>query len=223
MRLAVALAVAVVASEALAACGSGLFGRAGDGPVTTETRAVAPFTSIDVSSGITVTVTIDPGLKIGATQPVDVVAQSNLFAIVRTEVTDGTLRIHSSEGFSSSAGVQISIVTSTLDGVSLSGGSRAAVDGLDADGFRVALSGGSVATVTGRTSSVTIAASGGSRADLTNLAAITATVDASGGSAAIIRATDTVTGSTSGGSRVTVLGGAKLNVQSSGGAEVTSQ
>ena len=219
MRIAtIALTVTLV----LSACG-GLFGRGGEGPVTSETRSVTPFTRVDVNNGILLTIRIDPGLRIGATQPVEVSAQQNLLSIIKTEVLGDTLRIQSSEGFQTSERVEITIVTSTLQGVTLSGGSNGTVEGLDADQFQISLSGGSVLTAGGQADSVVVSASGGSRTELDGLTARTATVDASGGSRVNLRATDTVTGSASGGSHVSVAGGATLNVTSSGGAEVTTR
>jgi hypothetical protein len=62
---------------------------------------------------------------------------------------------------------------------------------------------------------------GGSRASLENLTATTITLDLSGGATATVQASDRVSGSASGGSRVSVLGDAQLNVEISGGGEVT--
>ena len=219
MRLAT---IALGAALLLGAC-AGLVGRGGEGPVTSETRPVTPFTRVDVNNGIRLTLRIDPGLKIGATQPVEVSAQQNLLPIITTEVLGDTLRIHSSESFRTSERVEITIVTSTLQGVTLSGGSNGTVDGLEADQFRVSLSGGSVLTASGRADSVVVSASGGSRTELDGLTAATATVDASGGSRVNLRATLGVTGSASGGSHVSVAGGASLNVTSTGGSEVTTR
>ena len=219
MRLAT---IALGATLLLGAC-SGLLGRGGEGPVASETRSVPPFTRVDVNNGIRLTVRIDPGLRIGATQPVEVSAQQNLLAIITTEVVGGSLRIHSSESFRTTERVEVAIVTSTLQGVSLSGGSNGTVEGLDADQFQASLSGGTVLTANGQADSVTVSASGGSRAELDGLTAATATVDASGGSRVNLRATLGVTGSASGGSHVSVAGGASLNVTSTGGSEVTTR
>jgi hypothetical protein len=202
---------------------SGLVGRGGEGPVTSETRPVAPFARVDVNNGIRLTLRIDPGLKIGATQPVEVSAQQNLLPIIKTEILGDTLRVHSSEGFRTSERVEVTIVTSALQGVTLSGGSNGTVDGLDADQFQASLSGGSVLTASGVAQTLTITASGGSRTELDGLTAATATVDASGGSRINLRATGTVSGSASGGSHVSVAGGATLNVTSTGGSQVTTR
>jgi hypothetical protein len=70
---------------------------------------------------------------------------------------------------------------------------------------------------------VTLSSSGGARADLAALAAKTTSVDLSGGATAALNVSDRVTGSASGGAVATVVGGATVSVQTSGGARVTSE
>ena len=84
--LASALLVAVVAVSA------GCFGTRGVGGVTSETRQIGEFTSIDASAGIGVTV------RIGPAEPLVVEAQENLLPIIRTEVDGATLKIDGTRG-----------------------------------------------------------------------------------------------------------------------------
>jgi hypothetical protein len=222
-RVTPTLLVIAVAGLLAACTGFGLGGRSGEGTVTAETRAVAPFTAIDAGNGVRVLVRIDPGLKIGATQPVEVRAQPNLLGIIATESTDGTLRIRATESFRTSEAVEVSIVTPTLAAISLSGGSRAEIGELDEDDFGVTLTGGSVALVGGRTTALDVKSSGGSRAEVAELTVESATLDVSGGSVVEVTATVTVTGTASGGSRVSIGGDAKVSVTASGGSAVTTR
>jgi hypothetical protein len=216
--------LALAATLLVGACtGFGLAGRGGEGAVTTETRAVAPFTQIEATNGVRVLVRIEPGVKIGASQPVEVRAQPNLHAIIATESTGGTLRISATEAYRTSEGIEIAIVTSTLAGISLSGGSRAEIEGLDEDDFRVALTGGSVAAAGGRAVALGVEGAGGSRAELDEIDAETVTLDVTGGSVVNVMASGSVGGSASGGSRVVVSGGAQVNVVASGGSTVTTR
>ena len=80
--------------------------------------------------------------------------------------------------------------------------------------------GGSIAA-TGTVDVLSLTMTGGSDAMLADLAAKTVGIELSGGSTTALRASDEVSGSASGGSHATVAGDARLNVQSSGGAEVT--
>jgi hypothetical protein len=102
-----------------------------------------------------------------------------------------------------------------------SGGSQGRIEGLDAERLDIGLSGGAGLTATGMATSVALNMTGGSRASLENLTATTITLDLSGGTTATVQASDRVSGSASGGSRVSVLGDAQLNVEISGGGEVT--
>lgn len=202
---------------ALAACSGGFspFGRHGEGAVQTETRQVAAFSRIEVSAGIRVVGSIGPA------QPLTVSAQANILPVISTDVVGGTLRIHSTEGYTSTEPVQVTFVNPTLDGVLLSGGSNVQVQGLAATTLSVDLSGGSVLTATGTATTLTLVVSGGSRADLGGLAATSVAVEASGGSNVLVQASGTVSGSASGAAHVTVAGAAQVSVEATGGAVVT--
>jgi hypothetical protein len=189
----------------------------GDGPVMSESRDVGAFTRIEVSGGISgVTV------QIGQSGSLEVRAQENILPLVSTEVEADTLTISStSQSFSTSQGIDVVVVTQTLDEISMSGGSQGQIEGVDAASLTVKLSGGSQITVMGTADTVELEASGGSSANLEDLAATAMTLDVSGGSNATVQVSDTVNGSASGESQVTVHGGAQLNVEVTSGAEVT--
>ena len=197
----------------LSACG--LFGRAGEGPITSETRSVAAFTRVDVNNGIGVTVRIGPAAS------VEVSGQANILPIIATDVEGDTLKVHSTEGFRTSAGVGVTVVTPGLASITLSGGSQGVIEGLSVDRLEIHLDGGAGLTATGTATSITLSCSGGSTAGLDGLAAQTVNIDANGGASATVRASTEVVGSANGGARLTVLGDATLNVETSGGATVT--
>jgi len=211
--LSVAVGAAMLIGGITAGCQLG--GTRGEGPVASETRDATAFTRVEVSSGIGVTVSIGP------TQPLQVRGQENILPIITTKVEGDTLRIGSSRGFSTSETVEVVIVTPTLNGISMSGGSQGHVEGLEEDSLNVELSGGAGLTATGTTSIVALTMSGGSRATLDGLSAGTVTVDLSGGATATVQASDQVIGTASGGARISVLGDAQLNVETTGGSQVT--
>jgi hypothetical protein len=208
-RPAIAAATAIVLAASIIGCNRGA------GEVKTETRQVAGFSRIDVGGGIGLTV------RIGPAPSLEVRAQENILPLIASNVENATLRIHSTQAYTTSEGVHVTIVTPTLAGIAMSGGSQGQVAGLAADELAIDLSGGSALTASGTARSVIVNANGGSRGTLSELAATTVTVDMSGGSTATVRASDEVKGSASGGSRVTVLGDAKLNVQATGGSDVS--
>lgn len=210
-----AVVATIVFAASSAGCTSGTSGVTGEGPVQSETRQTDTFTRIDVSEGIGVTVLIGPA------QPLEVSAQENILPVVATDVEGDTLRIHGSESYSTSEGVEVAVVIPTLLGISMSGGSQGSIEGLDTETLDIELSRGASVTATGSASSVALNMSGGSRAGLEDLIAQTITLDLSGGAAATVQASSEVSGSASGGARVSVLGDAQLNVEVSGGSEVT--
>ena len=207
--LAITATATLVLAASLAACNRGA------GEVKTETHQVGAFTRIEVGGGIGLTV------RIGSAQPVEVQAQENILPLIVAEVQDGTLRIRSTEAYTTSQPVHATVVTPSLAGVTLSGGSQGTIDGLTVDTFTADLSGGSAVTAAGSASTITLHLSGGSRANLKDLSAKIVAADMSGCSTATVSASSEVNGSASGGSHLTVVGSAKLNVQTSGGSAVT--
>jgi hypothetical protein len=214
-RSAPAAVAVLVLVTALAGCVP--FGTRGDGDVKSETRQIGAFTQVAAGAGIGVTV------RIGPAEPLVVEAQENLLPIISTVVEGDTLHIDSTEGFTSSEPVHVTVVVPTLEGVSLSGGSPATVEGLAVTELEVGLSGGSALTASGTAHTLDLTASGGSRADLANLVSKTVTLELAGGSVANLQASESVTGVASGGGHVTVSGAATVSVQTSGGAEVTHE
>jgi Putative auto-transporter adhesin, head GIN domain len=201
---------------AIALVGCGFGGVTGSGPTTVEARSVDPFTGVEVSNGIGLT------LHAGAAQSVEVSAETNILPLITTTVEGGVLKIRSTGSFTTSVGVSVTVSVPELAVLSVSGGSHAQVDGLTGSQLSIDVSGGAVLVATGRAMDVTLSSSGGARADLAALAAKTTSVDLSGGATAALNVSDQVTGSASGGAVATVVGGAKVNVQTSGGARVTS-
>jgi hypothetical protein len=192
-------------------------GTVGDGQVKSETRDTAAFSRIDVSGGISLVA------RIGPAEPIVVSAQEDLLKMIATDVENGTLRIHGTRAYYSSEPIEVTVVTPTLDSIAMSGGSHGQIDGLSAETIVFDVNGGSVLTASGDAGSVALDASGGSRADLGELATKTVVLDLSGGSQSTVRASGRVDGSASGGSRATVIGGALLHVDTSGGAAVVQE
>jgi hypothetical protein len=199
---------------AVITAGCGLFRVTGEGPIQSENRQADAFSRIEVSAGIGVTV------RIGSARSVEVRAQENILPIIATDVEGDTLLIRSTRSYSASEGVEVTVVTPMITGISMSGGSQGHIEDLETERLDVDLDGGAGLTVTGVASSLALDASGGSRAELGNLSATTITLDVSGGSIATVQASDEVSGSASGGSRVTVLGDPEVSVGVSSGAHV---
>src|SRR5215207_3988941 len=141
------LPATALAALALAGCDVG-----DDGPRTTQTRDVAPFTRID-SSG-----SVDARVRIGNPRTVRVLAGEKVIDDVRTEVRDGTLQL-------------------TFDHHGFGGGDvDVEADGLDAGALTVRSTGSGDVELAGAAEKLTLDIDGSGDADLRELDARTADV-----------------------------------------------
>jgi hypothetical protein len=186
----------------------------GQGPVTSELREVAAFTRIEATAGIRVVV------RIGPAEAIEVSAHENLLPTIATDLRGDTLSIEASEDFTTLEPVTVTVVVPVLDGITLSGGSQAAIDGLDAESLELRIRGGAQVTAAGSVGSVTLHADGAATASLEDLSVRVGTVSMDGGATATLTASDEVTGTAAGGSHLTVLGDAVVSVEESGGSDV---
>ena len=146
-------AVVAALSVSLTACS--LVGTRGEGAVTSEMRQTDDFSRIESGGGIHVSVGIGPASSL------EVSAQGNILPLIVTDVVDGTLRIRSSKGFTTTERVDVTLTTPQLERIQISGGSRGYVDGLAVEAFDVQLSGGSVLTANGTANTMVLGVSGG--------------------------------------------------------------
>lgn len=174
-------------------------GEQGSGNLVTEVRDVTPFSEIDVSSAVTVGLTVDPA----STHSVIVTYDDNLIDNIRTRVDGDTLTVE-------------------LQGsVNLTGGADRLVQITMPEVVGIEVSGASSVTATGLAATYRLDASGASRVDLRNLAAADVELDVSGASDVDVSATGTVSGSASGASNLSIYGKpASVLVDSSGASNL---
>lgn len=197
-----------VLSAVLAGCVSG------EGPVTSETREIRPFSQLEVGAGIRVVMTIGP------VEHLEVSAQANILEAVATTVSGRTLTIEAERDFTTTEPVTVTLVGPTLERITTSGGAQAVVTGLDVDTFVISAKSGSIVTASGRANRVELTADGGSTSNLAELSATTVDVSVDGAATATILAQDVVTGTASGGAQLVVAGDAAVTVDADGGAQV---
>jgi hypothetical protein len=174
-------------------------GEKGSGNLATETREVAAFSELDISSAVNVDLTVDASVGHSVTVTYD----DNLLDNLVTRVAGDTLVIE----FQGS--------------VNLTGGADRSVAVTMPDVTSIDVSGASSVTATGSTASYRLDASGASQVDLRNLEVVDAEIDVSGASNVDVFATGTVSGSASGASDVTISGKpASVLVDSSGASNV---
>jgi hypothetical protein len=150
------LLVAVMALVALAAIGvvlvlasigddpSGSRPVLGSGVAATETRAVAPFTTVELSGANVVTI------EVGAPQSVVVQADDNVLENVTTEVRAARLVVGTTGSFTSITPMSVAITVPSLDGLTLSGTGSVVADGVRGPALDVALPGTGRIRATGR-------------------------------------------------------------------------
>lgn len=214
----------------LSACGG-----VGNGVIATSTRDVGAFQRVEIHSGFRARVTQ------GAPSVV-VRTDENLMHLVFVGVEGGTLVVRTDPVFQSlHTTLEVDVSTERLEGVAASGASRVTsfatptqhfplrasgasvvdLDGLSTETLDLDVSGASEVNVTGQARAGTAQVSGGSRAQLT-VPFETLRVDVSGASSLRATVSREVTGEASGASRVTIGGGASLNVEVSGASTLTS-
>lgn len=194
------IATAVLAIGFSSGCTAVFQSTPGSGVAATETRTVEDFHAIQCSGTSNVFVTV------GGEQSVSVTFDDNLLEIVRTEVSDGKLRISTDGNYSSSIGMKVEISVPSLDEVIASGVSEINVDNASSPKFNVTVSGVGKAKIVGEVDQLDVSASGTSSAKLADLKAKLVTVDTSGTSGAEVFATDSVDADASGTSNISVFG-----------------
>ena len=189
----------------------------GSGNRVSEERDVEDFTALDVGWGMRTAVTVGPATS------VVIEADDNLVSLIDTTAVDGALIVRPTEAnmqLLSSGGILLKLSAPSLTAVTLSGGARADVAGINAESFSVSGSGGSRATLTGGADRLGVELSGGSRLLAAELASASAAVEASGGSQAEVAATVSLSVDLSGGSRVCYFGAPSVTADASGGSTV---
>lgn len=207
-----ALLLVPVAAAGLAVGGCAL---GDDGPRTTETRHLAPFTRIDDRSSV------DVRLRVGRPQDVRVRAGRKVIGDVETEVHDGTLRIDFDHHGWGGNDVVVEASVPRLTAIETSGSGDIDADGLHADAFEVHSDGSSDVALTGTAGRLTVDLSGSGDADTTGLAAREARVSVDGSGDADVRAQRKLDVRVDGSGDVHYLGNPDLTRQIDGSGDLS--
>lgn len=212
-----------------------LYGIKGSGKVVRSERHVGPFGAISASAGIEVFLTQDSVVK------VVVEADDNLQQIIKTEVSNGELKIYPKERIRSCESKKVYVTFKTVHSLEASSGSEIkskmelkmpalqlsvssganmdlglAVKNLTADGS----SGGNV-KLTGSSESFEVEGSSGANIKARDLIVKTCSVGASSGANIKVNVSEKITAQASSGGNIEVKGNPKeRNVQKSSGGNV---
>lgn len=169
----------LAAAIALAACSA-----RDDGPRTTQTRAVAPFTRIDNRDSV------DVRLHVGEPRRVSVRAGAEVIDDVGTEVRHGTLQVtFDRDGFRDHDTV-VEVSVPRLSGIEAGGSGDVDADGIRADAFEVRSDGSGDVGLEGSVGRLGLSMDGSGEVDAAGLSARVARVLVGGSGDAAVRAAE---------------------------------
>lgn len=189
-----------------------LGGVQGSGTSKTEARNVTGFTKVDASGAINVEVSSQKDFG------VEVQADDNLLANIKTEVSGDTLKIYSEDRISPKTRINVKISMPEFEGLNVSGASSGSVSNVKADSLDLKASGASKIKIEGVAKELDADASGASTIDAENLKVEDADVDASGASSATVSASNDLKVDASGASKIAYVGEPQKIKQNSSGA-----
>lgn len=191
---------------------SNLSGVQGSGTSKTEIRNETDFTKIDASGAVNVEVTVGNAFR------VEVQADDNLLANIKTETSGDTLKIYSEDRISPKTQVLIRVSMPEIENFEVSGASSGNLTNVRANDLELKASGASTIKINGTANDLNADASGASTIDAEGLRTENAKVEASGASKAFVTATDDLNIDASGASKITYIGEPKNLKQNSSGA-----
>lgn len=198
---------------ALALGGCHVTGIRGNGNVTTETRSVADFTSVEGNGALTITWSNAPAtLKITTDQ--------NLLSHLETSVRGGKLLIHSRGQLRPTDGIRVTLSSSGLNGARLTGAVRLTASKLAGKGFYLEGTGATRVNVDGTVNELMATMSGASRLEADSLQAETVELSISGAGKADVAASKILKVAISGAGKVTYSGNPQVEKKISGAGSV---
>jgi len=174
----------------------------GDGTIQTESRSIADFSAINVSGAYQIKwVAGNPSMTITADQ--------NLLPLITTSVEGNTLQISGKMKLKATKGISMTIASSALADVHLSGPTELVINNLSVTDLKIESSGVSSLNVDGSVNNLDANLSGESKLNAKSLQTKNAKLSISGMSIADISATDALDATVSGASTLTYSGNPK--------------
>ncbi len=215
VALVAVLVLAVVVVALLARGGPLGSGVQGSGVAATQSRALAPFSSLDLSGSNNVTVAV------GGRQSVVVHADSNLLRNVTTRVAAGTLVVGTTGSFSARSPMRVEVSVPSLAAVTLSGSGQISVTGIHAPLLSVSLPGSGTLHASGTVTQLNVTLGGSGLAQLNNLAARDVHAVVAGSGLIRVTATATLKAAVSGSGAIVYSGNPQVTSSVTGSGAVT--
>lgn len=188
----------------------------GNGNVITQPREASGFEKISITGSITLRASA------GGAFTVTVDVDENLQAYVVSEVSDGELKLRTSEPIRPSTDIIVTVGAPTLSGVAMRGSTDATVSGLTGDSFVLNASGSASATLSGTVAAFEAVLSGSTDLNASDLITKKAEVTVSGSGSADLHATEELDARVSGSGDITYAGNppkVETNLSGSGSVE----
>jgi hypothetical protein len=177
-----------------------LSGTKGSGNVIHESREISGFNAVDVSSVFQVEITAQKDFA------VEIEADDNLMALIRTDVDGDVLKVSSEQKLSPSSPIRVHIYAPDIENLEVSGAANVVLNDIDNQAFSVDSSGASKIKIAGETAQLTVDVSGATNVDAEDLNTADAEIDASGASHVNVNVTGSLRADASGASRVVYTG-----------------
>lgn len=194
--------VAVLVSTLVAGSSCRYIGKGvhGSGNRKSEKRDLASFKSVEASGAFEVTIVCQQP------QSFEIEGDDNLLPIIKTDVSDGALRIHSDTQYNASRPIAIRISVPNLEKFTSAGAGDIHVSGVKNDQLVLSNTGAANIEASGQTKFVDISSSGAGNIDTEKLTADRAKVSVSGAANVEVHASQQLDVSVSGIGSVTYSG-----------------
>jgi hypothetical protein len=189
----------------------------GSGRSTTDFRATAPFTRIDLAGTNTMVI------RVGSPQSVAVTADDNLVDHISTNVRGGTLVVADHGSFTTKSPMRVAVSIPSLDGVTLSGAGTVTVERVAGAEFTATLSGTGTLVVSGTVERVTAVLTDSGTVALGDLVARDAIARLDGTGTIHVHATSTLDASLTGTGSIVYSGNPTVTAHNTGTGSIGPQ
>lgn len=177
-----------------------LEGVKGNGQIKSETREVKAFEWVEGGGAYTLTV------EVGAPARLELRTDENLLPLVETKVSGGRLAIRTLKNLRPTKGVEVTVATPKLRGLTIGGAVKGKVSGVDSERFSLKLSGAGSVELGGKAGELELSLSGAGSVRARGLEAKRATVRSSGAGSVQVFASESLEIDVSGVGSVTYFG-----------------
>jgi hypothetical protein len=188
----------------------------GSGTSKTEKRDLGEFTTVVAASGVLVIVATGPH------SPLEVTADDNLLAKVKTDVSGGKLKVSVDGNVEPKTPIVVQIAAPGIKEYDAESGATLKATGIAGDAVTLDAKSGAKLTATGTVDKITVDAASGATLDASHVTADSADAHVASGATASVQASKSASGAASSGAHLRVAGQpAKKDVSESSGGAVT--